>query len=552
MLTGLSIENFAVIKKLDIGLEPGLCVFTGETGAGKSVIIEAVSMALGARADTDYIRTGEDKAVVTLVIDGDEEKLGRKLEEIGLPCELPVIIRREISSQSRSLCRINGSIVPLSQLGAFCKGLCDIHGQYDHQYLLDSDNHLTVLDLYGGGELSKAKAETAARYADYAALSGSLMELRKTLSEAKRERELLTYELHDIEAAALKPKEDEDLEEQISVMENAEQISEALSRAYEEVFSSDSSALSSLGDAADGLAAIEGFSSDYKSLSEELRDIYYRTEDLKNRMRRLRDGASFSPDELDSAIERLETINALKRKYGGTMDAVLAYAAKAKSSLEALEDSDGRVKELEQKIQKARALYDESAALLSSLRKKAASSLEEKITTELSELNFKNARFSVLLGKGPVSAEGTDTAEFLISANKGEDLRPLAKVASGGELSRIMLALKRIIADIDGIPTMIFDEIDTGISGATAGIVGEKLRSISRGHQVICITHLPQIASLGDHHYLIKKTTGDTSTSTTVEKLDEDHRIEELARLLSGTEITETARAQAKELLARR
>ena len=240
------------------------------------------------------------------------------------------------------------------------------------------------------------------------------MELRKTLSEAKRERELLTYELHDIEAAALKPKEDEDLEEQISVMENAEQISEALSRAYEEVFSSDSSALSSLGDAADGLASIEGFSSDYKSLSEELKDIYYRTEDLKNRMRRLRDGASFSPDELDSAIERLETINALKRKYGGTLDAVLAYAAKAKSSLEALEDSDGRVKELEQKIQNARALYDDSAALLSSLRKKAAASLEEKITTELSELNFKNARFSVLLGKGPVSAEGTDTAEFLI------------------------------------------------------------------------------------------------------------------------------------------
>ncbi|MBR0440311.1 MAG: DNA repair protein RecN, partial [Firmicutes bacterium] len=190
--------------------------------------------------------------------------------------------------------------------------------------------------------------------------------------------------------------------------------------------------------------------------------------------------------------------------------------------------------------------------LLSSLRKKAAASLEENITTELSELNFKNARFSVLLGKGPVSAEGTDTAEFLISANKGEDLRPLAKVASGGELSRIMLALKRIIADIDGIPTMIFDEIDTGISGATAGIVGEKLRSISRGHQVICITHLPQIASLGDHHYLIKKTTGETSTSTTVEKLDENLRIEELARLLSGTEITETARAQAKELLARR
>ncbi len=551
MLVSLSIENFAVIKKLDVDLDEGLLVMTGETGAGKSVIIEAVSMALGARADTDLIRTGEDKAVVTLVIDGSDSLLA-KLEEIGAPAELPVIIRREINSQSRSICRVNGAIVPLSQLSAFCKGLADIHGQYDHQYLLDKENHLSVLDLYGGDELAAVKIETAERYSAYAALSGSLMELRKTLSDAKRQKELLEYELRDIQSASLKPREDEELSEQIAVMEHSEQIYEALSAAYEGLFASDSSAYSRLGNAAEELGAIESFSSEYKSFSETLKDIYYRTEDLRSDLRHLRDRASFSPEELDEAIERLELINSLKRKYGGSLEAVMSYADKARASLETLESSDEKVRELEEKIRLARGLYDESAALLSSLRRKAAASLEERVGKELSELNFRSARFSVALDKAPVSALGADSAEFLMSANKGEDLKPLAKVASGGELSRIMLALKRIIADIDGIPTLIFDEIDTGISGATAGIVGEKLRSISKGRQVICITHLPQIAALGDHHYLIKKESGEKSTSTTVIRLSPEERIEELARLLSGTEITDSARAQAKELLGRR
>ncbi len=550
MLSALSIENFAVVKKLDIELKGGLSVITGETGAGKSVIIEAVSMALGSRADTDYIRTGEDKAVVTLVIDGNGDELLPRLRELGVPEELPVIIRREISSQSRSLCRINGSIVSLSQLGAFSRGAADVHGQYDHQYLLDKDRHLGVLDLYGGEAVKTAREITAQRFSSYASLSAELMDLRKRLSEGKRQRELLSFELHDIEAARIKPKEDEELEEQIAVMEHAEQIFEALSSAYEQVFGADDSAVSRLGSAVGSLEGVEAYSSEIRSFSEELKDLYYRADDMRTGLRRLRDGSAFSSEDLDSCIERLELLKSLKRKYGGSLDAVLDYAGNAKKTLESLENSDEKVKELEKAIQEARKLYDEAASKLSTLRRKAAEKLSSKVETELSELNFKNARFSVKLDKGPVSDNGTDTAEFLISANLGEDLKPLAKVASGGELSRIMLALKRIIADLDGIPTLIFDEIDTGISGSTAGVVGKKLRSIAAGHQVICITHLPQIASMGDHHYMIKKETDATGTQTTVVPLDEEERVEELARLLSGTEITDSARAQARELLA--
>ncbi len=550
MLSALSIENFAVVKKLDIELKDGLSVITGETGAGKSVIIEAVSMALGSRADTDYIRTGEDKAVVTLVIDGNGDELLPRLRELGVPEELPVIIRREISSQSRSLCRINGSIVSLSQLGAFSRGAADVHGQYDHQYLLDKDRHLGVLDLYGGEAVKTAREITAQRFSSYASLSAELMDLRKRLSEGKRQRELLSFELHDIEAARIKPKEDEELEEQIAVMEHAEQIFEALSSAYEQVFGADNSAVSRLGSAVGSLEGVEAYSSEIRSFSEELKDLYYRADDMRTGLRRLRDGSAFSSEDLDSCIERLELLKSLKRKYGGSLDAVLDYAGNAKKTLESLENSDEKVKELEKAIQEARKLYDEAASKLSALRRKAAEKLSSKVETELSELNFKNARFSVKLDKGPVSDNGTDTAEFLISANLGEDLKPLAKVASGGELSRIMLALKRIIADLDGIPTLIFDEIDTGISGSTAGVVGKKLRSIAAGHQVICITHLPQIASMGDHHYMIKKETDGTGTQTTVVPLDEEERVEELARLLSGTEITDSARAQARELLA--
>lgn len=549
MLSHLSIENFAVIKELDLQLHPGLNIITGETGAGKSVVIQAVSMALGSRADTDFIRTGEEKAVVTMTVDGDEALLGEKLRSAGASLDIPVVLKREINSQSRSLCRINGGIVPLSQLSSFCKGVADIHGQYDHQSLLDPENHRDILDLFGTDALREAKEKVRLYYEEFTKASSRLAALKKSLNEAQRQRELLSMEVNDIEAAKLQPGEDDLLEEKISLMQHSEQIYQNLSTAHQVLFSMEGCAYDSLGESLSRLQAVEDLSADIKELSEEIGDIYYRTADLNNQLRRLLDKASFSPAELDEAIERMELINRIKKKFGGSIDAALSYADKARASLKNLENSDELIRDLENALVINRKAYDEWADRLTALRKTTAETLQVNVNQELTELNFKNAIFAVSFQKGLPTEFGSDIIEFLISANKGEDLRPLAKVASGGELSRIMLAMKRIIGDLDGIPTMIFDEIDTGISGATAGIVGEKLRSIAKNHQIICITHLPQIAAMGDYHYLIKKTSDEISTKTTVVPLSEEERIEELARLLSGTEITDTARAQAIELL---
>ena len=550
MISYIEISDFAIVKDLKLELFPGLNVITGETGAGKSVIIEAVSMALGARADSDYVRHGADKAVITLVIDTEGAQISDILEDIGAPEDEPLIIRREISSQGRSLCRVNGMPVPLSGLSRLCRKLADIHGQYDQQYLLDPSNHINILDLYGSGSLANVRSITADSYRQYAAASTELMRLKKRISENARQRELLKFELSEIEAASIQPEEDEDLAQQISLMENAENIFEALSLAHQDLFSGDLSALSLLGKAMDSLQEISSLSPQLAGISERISSSYYELEDMSRDIRSLRDGVSYSKEELDSAIERLETINALKRKYGGSLGSVAQYADNAKAMLSEIENADVQVEDLEKKIALSRQQFDIAAARLTALRKEAAKQLEAQIDKELSELNFTNARFKADIVPAGTSENGTDKVEFLISANIGEELRPLAKVASGGELSRIMLALKRIIGDIDGIPTMIFDEIDTGISGATAGVVGEKLRAIAANHQIICITHLPQIAAKGAHHFRIEKHSDEISTHTTVVPLSDEERTEEIARLLSGTTVTEAARLAASELLA--
>ena len=550
MISYIEIRDFAIVKDLKLDLYPGLNVITGETGAGKSVIIEAVSMALGARADSDYVRTGADRAVVTIMIDTEGLDIKDQLEEMGAPDEEPLILRREISAQGRSMCRVNGMPVPLSQLAKLCSRLVDIHGQYDHQSLLDPSNHINILDLYGGEALRSVKDMTAGFYRQYAQASTELMMLKKRVSESARQRELLSFELSEIEAAGLKAGEDEALEEQIGLMQNAESIFEALAKAHSGLFGSDDSALSRLGSAMSRLSSVSSYSRELSELSERVSSSYYELEDISSSLRALRDGVSFSPEELDEAEERLEQINALKRKFGGSIEAVLSYAENARKSLLEIDNADGAAAELERKISLFREQYDAAAARLSTLRKDAASMLEKRVGKELSELNFKNAVFSVLMQSTRPSESGTDSVEFLISANLGEELRPLAKVASGGELSRIMLALKRSTGDIDGIPTMIFDEIDTGISGATAGVVGAKLRSIAEKHQIICITHLPQIAARGEHHYKIEKHSDEISTHTTVVPLSEEERVDEIARMLSGTTVTDAARLAAKELLS--
>ena len=548
MISHISIENFAIIRSLSLDLSDGLNIITGETGAGKSIIIEAISMALGSRADTDYVRNGEDKALISMVVDWDGDRIRSILAEEGIPDDNPMVIKREIGLQSKSICRINGSIVPLSVLSRLCRLIADIHGQYDHQSLLDPDNHINILDLYGGDMIRKLLEKVSSAYADYIEASTELMKLRRTLNDSDREKELLEHEYKEIEAAGIRVGEAAELEEKISIIENSENIFKALSNAYDALFGG-MSADEALSRAMNELNSVSEFSQDIADASKVVSEAYYQIDDLAGTLRKLKDKTSYSEEELNECIERLDLINNLKRKFGGSEQSVIDYMNKALDTLNSIENSDAKVKELETKITKTREKYDTLAEELTRERIDAAEILEDSINYELAELNFLNARFSVKFEPSSVSAKGSDKIEFLISANKGEPLRPLSKVASGGELSRIMLAMKRIIGEIDEIPTMIFDEIDTGISGATAGIVGNKLKSISKDHQIVCITHLPQIACLGDHHYKIEKTSDEISTETTVVPLSEEERVEELARLLSGTNITDAARQQAKELL---
>ncbi len=549
MISGINIKDFAIVKELSVDLKPGLNIITGETGAGKSVIIEAISMALGSRADTAYVRTGCDKAVVTLIIDTEDCELGSILEEMGVQADDPMIIRREISAQSKSVCRVNGTIVPLSALNLLCKKIADIHGQYDQQILLDPDNHLEILDLYGGKDLRIAKEDTAKAFAEYAEYSNAYYKLKKELSDAERQRDFLRFELAEITSADIKPGEDEALEDSIRIMENGERLYEAVSTAHLDLYDAEYSADSTLGNAIRSLEAVRGISPEIDKVLQRVYDVYYELDDMNTELRNARESVNFSQRELDANIERLETINKLKRKYGGSIEKILEYARRAENSLSDIENADEKMRELEENIKSSKELFDHRAEGLSKMRHTAAERLEKLVDNELSELNFSNAHFKVFFTKTNSSALGTDGVEFLIATNRGEVPKALAKIASGGELSRIMLALKSIIGDLDEIPTMIFDEIDTGISGATAAVVGDKLVSIAKNHQVICITHLPQIASRGESHYRIEKVSDEISTHTTVVPLSEEERIEELARLLSGTVITDTARMQAKELL---
>lgn len=549
MISHISIKDFAIIKELELDLHPGLNIITGETGAGKSIVIEAISMALGSRADTDFIRTGADKASITITADPEGIDLSALLEEAGVPADDPLIIRREISAGRKSLCRVNGTIVPLSYLGRLCRHLADIHGQYDTQALLNPEGHIDVLDLYGGDSLRSVAAMVKGFYTDMTRTRSALESLQRKLADSERQKDLMRYEVQEIDAAQLQSGEDETLEEEIRLMQNSEDIYQKLSQVYDAVYDSDDSASGRLSTCLSALESISSYSNDLSDAAQQFSDAYYALDDLGRSLRRLRDSVSFSPEELEEKMERLDLIEKMKRKYGGSLDAVFAYREKAEQELSVIENADAQLDDLKSKLKLYSEQYETAAARLSVLRQRAAKLLESEVDKELKELNFADAALSVSIEPAAAGEKGSDNVEFLICTNKGEAFKPLAKIASGGELSRIMLAMKRIIGDLDAIPTMIFDEIDAGISGATAGVVGEKLRSIAAGRQVVCITHLPQIAALGDHHYRIRKTSDGISTQTTVVPLDPQERVEELARLLSGTVVTESARQQARELL---
>jgi DNA repair protein RecN (Recombination protein N) len=555
MIRHISIRDFAIIENIDIDLYAGFNVITGETGAGKSIIIEAVSLAFGARADTTMVRTGTNKALIQVVIDEDELP-----EDMRTGIEL---ISREISAAGKSICRINGEIVTLAQLAASAAKLADIHGQYDHQSLLDPENHIDIIDAFRSDVIAPAAERVRNDYGAYAEARKNLSELLSQEALSRRELDFVAYEVQEIEKAHVVPGEHAELKEQVALMQNSEKIFAALSEANN-ALSTESGAVDCIANALSAIRPIAEYSADYAETERSLANSYFELTEAARRIGNALDHTDFSQRSIDEAIARLDTIDRLIAKYGTAQTgaeaetAVLSHLDEARKKLDSFETIDVRKAELSATLEHSVSALAKSSRTLHGLRAESAELLSARVKEQLMELNFKDAQFAARFEELPeddaelakrFTGGGTDKVEFVFTANKGQSLRPIAKVASGGEMSRVMLAIKTVTGDFDGIPTMIFDEIDTGISGVTASVVGEKLKRMSATRQIVCITHLPQIAGFADHHYLIEKASDENSTRATVRELDGDEKITAIARLIGGKTITPATLESAQELM---
>ena len=537
MIDHISIRNFAIIENTEVDLKDGLNIITGETGSGKSILIEAISLALGSRADSSCVRTGSDKAVVELSGDLDGKDM---------------VIHREVSRAGKNLIKLNGEMVTLAELNSVTKRMADIHGQYDNQSLLDPAFHIVLLDSYKADSISGLKDKVSDIFHSYQSVKSRLISLLNHEKQNLRDLDFHKFEADEIDKAGLVPGEDTALEDRISVLKNSEKIYEGLESAYASL-SSDGAVLDLLSPGMSAMDSISSFSSDLKDASSEYTDAYYRLQDLSRELVRMRDSISFSQDELDEAISRKELLDSLKKKYAPSIEGILSYRAELEDKIKIIENFDEEKASLEKELLSVRRDLLDACGTLTEARKTAAQDLSERTLKELKDLNFTDAQIDISIT--PLSQpqeDGMDRVEILISANKGEPLKPLYKVASGGEISRIMLAFKNVISSYDSIPTLIFDEIDSGISGYTASIVAKKLREISQSHQIVCITHLPQIAAAGDHNYKIYKESDDASTFTHLEYLDDETKVMEIARLMGGATITDNTLASAKELIENR
>lgn len=548
MLSHIHIKNFAIIKEIDIDLNDNLNIISGETGTGKSIVIQAINMALGGRGSASFVAEGANKALVQLVfsLNKNERKL---ISDIVNSSDDDLIISREFNKNGKSLARVNGEIVNLSVLASITKHLMDIHGQYDNQTLMNPENHINIIDSLDQN-IPPIKEKLAKTFSEYRRIKQDLNKIINNRDEFLRRQSFMQHELNEINAADIHAGEDDELAEHLNILQNSEKIFSALSESYEILYNNPLNKSLSL------MEGISEYSALYAEISENLAGCVYTISDICDEIRRARDEVSFSPDEIDSIIKRIDLLDNLKMKYGNSLENVIAYRDKCTAELELCENIDGREGELKEKL----TIIEKQAVLqskeLSELRKKSGKKLAELMTKELQELNFANAQFDVSFesnklpsGQPALSANGTDKIEFLFNANKGGTLKPLAEIASGGEISRISLAFERITNDSEGVATMVFDEIDTGISGITASVVGRKMHQIAENHQIICITHLPQIAAAGEHQYLISKDDSDDRSYTTIKLLSDDERVSEIARLLGGDNITEITLASARELL---
>jgi len=550
MLKELHIENIAVIEKTDIKFDNGLNILTGETGAGKSIIIDSIGAVLGDRISHNLVRHGAEKAMVTAVFSNDNAEDWLAENEIDAEDEL--IIQRRITADGKSGCRINGIPASAAQLKSLGALLIDVHGQNDGIKLLDERRHIGYLDSFAG--TNALRQSFSACYKDYLTIKEKLSELQLDEDEKQRSVDMLTFRIGELEAADVKQGEKDEISQRLAILRNFEKLSENVERAYESLYGSDDNAVNLTENTVYYLQRAADYSEKLAQIAETLNDCAINLSDAAQELRAFKDDMDFSEEAYNSLEERLSVISRLERKYSMPSDDFAAYLEEMHAKLSEFENSDELRDRLLKQQQEAINACRSEAEKLSKARKAAAKELERKITAELSALNMPSARFLVeiekLSGGLGFDSTGCDRVRFIMSANSGEVPDRISKIASGGELSRIMLALKNIFAANDSVPVMIFDEIDTGVSGITAQKVGEKLFSVSVGKQVLCITHLPQIAAMADSHYLIEKTEKNGRTYTEVSSLDTNGRMAELARLYGGATVTDITLASAKEQLA--
>lgn len=548
MLSVLHIENIAVIEQAEILFEGGFNVLTGETGAGKSIVIDAISAILGERTYRDVIRTGANRAFVSAIFTGIAENAW--FAENAVPFDAQELqVQREIYADGRNVCRVNGRPVTVAALKKLGARLINIHGQHDSQQLFDEENHLVYLDAF-----ARDDAEFSAYREAFEQWQAVRREMQKlTMDEAEKLRlvESLQYQIEEIRAADLIPGEEEQLKERRKVLQNAEKLADALRAADEALYGGDSfdGAAGLLSNAEHALSRVSSIGADMEALYQKISDLMYSVQDAADELRALRDDLSYSDGELEQIEERLDAIHKLKRKYGASVEDVLDYLAKSEQRLDEIAFASDRLEVLQKKQTQLQNQAVRLGEILREKRQAAAEAMQAQICDELRQLDMPKIQFVCEFSSQEPAENGLDRVRFLMSANVGESLKPLSKVASGGELARIMLAMKQVLAQQDGVPTLIFDEVDAGVSGRAAQKVALKLWSVSKGRQVLCVTHLPQIAAMADAEFTVEKRVENERTFTSVIHLDEDGRQKELARLIGGSMVTETTLAGAGELL---
>ncbi|WP_454387904.1 DNA repair protein RecN [Streptococcus sp. Marseille-Q8145] len=550
MLLEISIKNFAIIEEISLNFEQGMTVLTGETGAGKSIIIDAMNMMLGSRATTDVIRHGAPKAEIEGLFSLENSRALREIfEEQGWELTDELIIRREILQNGRSVSRINGQMVNLSVLKAVGQHLVDIHGQHDQEELMRPQLHIAMLDEFGTADFLHLKGRYQETFDHYRSLRKQVLTLQKNQQEHKARIEMLEFQMAEIESAALKSGEDTALHQERDRLLNHKLIADTLTNAYTMLDNEEFSSLTNVRSAMNDLESIEDYDPAYKELSGSLSETYYVLEDVSKRLEDILDGLDFDRDRLLQVESRLDLINSITRKYGGQVDDVLEYFAQITKEYSLLTGSNLSSEDMDRELKTLERELVELAQELSQARHGLAAQLEAEIKQELQDLYMEKARFKVQFTKGKFNREGNEQVEFYISANPGEDFKPLVKVASGGELSRLMLAIKSAFSRKEGKTSIVFDEVDTGVSGRVAQAIAQKIHKIGSNGQVLAISHLPQVIAIADYQFFIEKISDENSTVSTVRLLTADERVQEVAKMLAGEDVTDAALTQARELL---